>query len=286
MKNKNTYAEFEKLYKAYILSKADQWSPSTIRAEGFRLKGISMDLVADPKALHKYLEAKSMKPYAIKTSLVRAADFVEWLILEGKHVGPNLLRAYMRKNANAFKGAYVRSVPKDSIQDAVRRIAMMPDDDDQKKALQLLSGALRFHESTTIDEDGTVLGKGGKRREVGVMPELLDYTYPRHYISFVRALKQHTGYKPHDLRKIAAMEAARQGATIPQLMAVLGHTSTTAVMAYVQAADAERLNQSRNDTITNTLKTARGAIQDGKQVSRTVSKSKGPKPVTGKSNNS
>ncbi len=41
----------------------------------------------------------------------------------------------------------------------------------------------------------------------------------------------------HDLRKTAATLAAQQGATVKEIMAMLGHTTPTVAMIYQSAAD-------------------------------------------------
>src|SRR5690606_29283571 len=154
---------FDELVKAYLDSKKDSWSPASLRSEGYRMRVLSFDLIQDPVALWKHVtEVKRMKPYTVKTLFIRAGELLEFAMERGDlpH-GPNVIKNWMSRNASKFKHAYDKKKVPMTFEEAQRRIMTLEDEGIREKALQLLATGMRFTESTTLDKDGRVEGKGG-----------------------------------------------------------------------------------------------------------------------------
>ena len=113
---------------------------------------------------------------------------------------------------------------------------------------------MRFSEFQTI-EDGVVVGKGGRRREIYVT----DLPRPKgdvSYGTFYRHLKE-VGLKPHDLRKACLTRLVEQGANEFELCEIAGWRNLNTASSYIKANKAK-------------LKALMEKV-NGKQVSRTVS---------------
>jgi integrase len=206
---------------AYLKSKEFAWSPSTMKSERARLWQHAEAVNSDPEDYHVRLTNLKFKTYTIKTIFIRLADFDE----TGRY------REFLKTNRRKFLHAYQKKEVTGSFQEARERIADIHDDAVKRKALQLLNSGARWTESHTLDDQGVVIGKGGKRRRLyNVEANACDVPYSK----FVRILKQETGYTPHDLRKLFATHLLNSGLPIHEVKDILGHASIQTTERYLQ----------------------------------------------------
>lgn len=232
----------EKLVNAYIESKKNAWSETTLKKEAYRLRGITLEHLDQPALLHQALKEKGLKPYSLRTSLVRAGDFAEWLLERGELKGNNKVKAYVREHANEFKHAYHKKPVGMTWEEAVERIKTIKDDGTKQKAMELLFTGMRYSESETVATDGTVVGKGGWHREVPMAKEMKAKDFDGSYYKAYRALKK-IGLTPHQLRKLAATKAAELGADIPTLMSMFGWRTVAMPALYLQDVKKNEVNE-------------------------------------------
>ena len=229
----------QKLIDQYIESKKNSWAPKSCTTERSRLNGLTMELIKNPDVLYKHLvEKDNLQPYAVKTKFIRIGDFYEWAMGAG-HIksGRNVIKDYMKDHANRFKNAYSKKPTGVSFEEARRRIAKINDEAAKMKALQLLLTGMRYEESTTLDAKGMIVGKGGKRRHVPNAPTV---EYDKTYGAFYHQLKK-VGLTPHVLRKAHANELVDLGATIPDLMSLMGWSSVQTPASYLEAHSKNEL---------------------------------------------
>jgi integrase len=227
--NMNTIAkQVGELVEKYLESKELAWSPATLKGEGYRLRSLAPSLNGDAMTLWKAVE--HLKPYSKVTAWTRATHFWQWACDRG-HFSSNPYRVFREDNARLFKNVYETKTPKISYAEAKRLIErQLTDKAMRNKALQLLSGGLRWSESRTL-EDAHVIGKGGKRRKVFVA-SCKGPIYQGPYHNFYRALKR-IGLTPHMLRKLAASALARNGLAEQDLMKAMGWSSIVTAKAYL-----------------------------------------------------
>jgi integrase len=215
----------------YVGSKQFAWSASTAKSERHRLYAIAIHLTGNPVQLWEALA--EYKPYSRLTIWTRVTDFHNWMIEEGIiNDKRNPFKEWRKKNAKAFRNVYTRKVPSISFEATKARINTIGDDSVRAKALQLLTGGLRFAESGHIS-DGICTGKGGKKRRVYVEENGLSCNHSRLY----RALR-HVGLTPHGLRKICLNELVRKGMGPFDLMKFAGWSSLTTAQSYIEANDS------------------------------------------------
>lgn len=219
----------------YIESKALAWSPSTMKSERARL-GAVVEVLSkvglDPAALYEEL-VKTHKPYTIKTLFTRLSN------LELEVFGTAKFKTFKSTHARLFRNAYKKERVQLTMSDAVARINQLKDPAIKAKAFELLYSGMRYTESTTL-KDGTVVGKGGKVRTVFVPITNHDMRYTGTYMAFWRALKA-VGLKPHTLRKLRATNLIEQGASLPDLMEIMGWSSVQTASIYLQPKRQEEL---------------------------------------------
>lgn len=221
----------------YLADHTNAWSDSSKRSESARLRSLG-DLLGQPAdTVWKALMARQQKPYTRVTTWTRLCAFTTWAIDNGHAPGPNPYQAFRRKNAKLFKHAYQRKIPDVTFQEALARIARIQDEDTRGKALDLLKSGMRYAESFTFN-GREVVGKGGKPRRV-YLSQPAGAHYSASYRTFLNRLKQATGLKPHDLRKIALNNFLKNGARIEQLQEIAGWSSMTTASSYVKARDEE-----------------------------------------------
>lgn len=224
----------------YLESKALAWSPSTMKSERARLAAVVEVLEVaglDPAAVYKKL-ADKYKPYSLKTTFIRLAAF------ELEAFGTANFSAFNRTHSRLFKHAYLPERLKLDFQEAVAKIELLQDPAIKAKAKELLYSGMRYTESTT-ETDGIVVGKGGKKREV-FKPDT-DVKYDGTYIKFWRALRK-VGLKPHTLRKLRATNLVEHGASLPDLMEIMGWSSLNTASSYLQPKRKAQLAQLMKET--------------------------------------
>jgi integrase len=224
------------LIERYIKEKTLAWSPATLQSEERRLKALSKALNGNPKRLWKELEIRGIAPYTRVTTWTRVVDFWNWMLANGHKRGPNKYLLFRQNNKRAFQNAYVRSTPELGYDEAKRLIEGLREEDIRSQALALLDGGLRFKESLSI-QNGTVEGKGGKRRTVFVDDQAFNRS---RYSTLLRRLRA-LGLKPHTLRKIMATELARKGLHEADLCEFFGWASFDTAKSYIAPIEQERL---------------------------------------------
>jgi integrase len=235
-----------KLIEQYVSSKAASWSETTAVAERARLRGITLTMLQEPATLLKYLqEERKLKPYSLKTTWTRAGEFAQFLIEAGVLPQPNKVKEFKRQNALLFKYTYEPKRLEESLtfEEAHRRIETIEDLGLREKAKQLLYTGLRYEESTTLDAEGRVTGKGGLKRDA--LQTYSDFDPKRvqegeSYFRLYRALKK-IGLTPHALRKLCATFLAENGAQEADLMQAMGWRSSAMATVYVQARKKKEL---------------------------------------------
>ena len=226
----------------YIESKRNSWSKNTLRSEGYRLRGLTTELLGNPELLWTELTGKrSLKPYAAKTLMVRASSFVEYLIDVKILTGTNVIKSWLRINANKFKYAYKAKKVEMTFEEATKRIATITNAGLKEKAMQLLVTGMRFEESVNV-RNGIVIGKGGLQREVPLANAYQASEFDQSYTTLYRELKK-LGLTPHMLRKLCATKMASLGARESDMMALFGWRSMAVASIYVQAQRGTELTQ-------------------------------------------
>lgn len=212
----------------YLESKKLAWSPTTLRSEGHRLRGVVEALDGKPETLWAAIATRA--PYTRTTMWTRVVSFYDWAIAKGHVQGPNKYREWRAENERQFKHVYAPKLPDISFDEAKARIARIEDPRIRGKALQLLMGGLRYSESMTLAE-GRVIGKGNKPR-ASFAPEAQAPGCSYHTV--LRALKA-VGLTPHMLRKITATTLAQEGLREAELCEAMGWSSFHTAKNYVAA---------------------------------------------------
>jgi hypothetical protein len=223
-----------KLIEQYIASKANAWSPATLKSELHRLRSVADHLNGDAEAL--WAAIQHLKPYSRLTLWTRVTAF--WADMFPNQ--PNPYDVFRRANANWFKNAYQRKKVPLTYEEAKALIYGISDAGVRGHALTILLSAVRYAESNQpAQPDGTLLGKGAKvrtdLRPDGAKP------FERSYCTFLRALKASTGLTPHALRKLALTHAAERGAQAQDLMEMAGWSSIVTASWYLQPKRKETL---------------------------------------------
>lgn len=212
---------------AYLASKSNSCAASTLSGMGRRLKPIAASLNGDPHALWAVLEAK-YSPYTRVTLWVTVTSFWDWMIEEGHTDGPNRYTEFRKRNRNFFKNTYARRAVEFTYEEVREKVLGIDDDATREKALQLLTGGLRYTESKTLTPDGYLMGKGASPRKAYVAP----VDYRQSYSTFLREMKK-VGITPHVLRKVTATKLGRVMDDIT-LMEVFGWKSIETSKFYRQ----------------------------------------------------
>lgn len=213
----------------YLEAKRLAWAPSTMRSEARRLTKYCYLVEGgfDAEAIYKELVAADLAPYSIKTLMIRLSDFQTWLGL------PATIKKFMETNTRLFKFAYETERLQITYEAAKRLILRIREPEMQTAALIMLEGGLRSCELKTL-KGGWVTGKGGKRREVYLRPEFMQFEFKSTYAALYRALRQ-VGLKPHTLRKLCATRLWEQpGANDMDLMEVFGWATIDTSKRYRQ----------------------------------------------------
>ena len=268
---------YETLVWEYVTSKALSWSNSTSSSELSRLLQMDPDKVlGKPAKFYEYLRnERGLKPYSIKTAFIRAGDFVEWLMDEGKiERAANAIALFMKSHANLFKNAYTRKPSSLSLKEIKQRISQIEDEASRAKAMQLLQSGMRWTESGTLDKQGMIVGKGGKARKAHVEESAKPVDYKLHKVTFSRHLSK-VGLTPHVLRKAFATALVEHGASEADLMTIMGWSSILTASSYVGAKRERDLVQALHKELRENDKE-----QSPKKVP--APKRRGPKPVQSK----
>lgn len=226
------------LINAYLQSKELAWEASSMKSERARLTANIIGLELGPDDFFKQLQG-TKKPYTIKTIFIRLADFQQWLIDTNNTLNPkNDFKIFMKTNRKLFKNVYEKEVLSVDFQEAKRRVEAIKDEGFKAKVLQLLLSGSRWTESSTLDNNGIVQGKGRKRRKLFNVNRV---EFKGSYRQFLRKLKRETGLKPHSLRKLFATHLVENGIKEADLMTIMGWSTIATASSYVQAKREEEL---------------------------------------------
>jgi integrase len=198
-------------------------------------------LDAKPEVVFEKLQ-KTMKPYSLKTTFIRLGEYYQWLMENGKKKpGLNPWKLFMKTHANLFKYVYQPEELEVTFDEARERILAIGNEDLRAAALQLLEGGLRSCELQTFDGK-TVIGKGGKPREVYLDEQIATFRFTGTYSQLQYALKQ-VGLKPHTLRKLCFTEFSRlDGVTDIDIMKAGGWNTIETSAKYRQAQKRDVIN--------------------------------------------
>ncbi len=256
----------EDLYKQYLESRKESWSESTLRSEASRLRGVTEHHLQNPEELYKFLlETRKLKPYSLRTVFIRAGEFVDFLISHNEFAGQNKVKRFMDDKAKLFKYAYKKKEVGITFDEAAKRIKSIKNPGVRQKAKQLLYTGMRYTESTTLNEDSQVVGKGGWHRDVPMAKAIPIDQFNKSYATLYRELKK-LGLTPHMLRKLCATKLVEAGAQEADLMKSMGWRTSQMASLYVQAQRQKQLE----DTLTAHLK--KEDEEDGEQVFRALPK--------------
>lgn len=236
----------KELYAEYIKDKAGLWSPASIRSESVRLNPILHLLDGDAPKLWAALE--SYGAYTRTTLWTRVAAFYKWCIENGKLEGPNPYQVFRDKNARSFRNTYTRRPCKQSFDEISKKIDTIEDVAIRNKCRQLLEGGLRWAESFTL-EDGFVVGKGNKRREVFVPTINGPMADKDQYSAVLRELKKF-GLTPHKLRHARMTDIVNKGASVFELKKIAGWSNIAVAESYVNVREErvrELMKQKKQD---------------------------------------
>ncbi len=220
----------------YLEAKSLSWSLSTQKSEAARLRKHSQFLELGPQAHFLKFKGK-LGAYTLKTLFIRLSDFNQWLV-DQNLVKKNEYRAFMKSHERLFKHVYEKEKLSIDYHEAKKRIYAISDLRIREKAEQLLRSGARWSESKSLDSDGMVTGKGGKKRKLFNV-EPIDFKLS--YSTFIQRLKSETGLKPHSLRKLLATELSNQGFSDADLMQVFGWSSMQTAASYTQSKREEVL---------------------------------------------
>jgi integrase len=217
----------------YIESKQLSWAASTLAKEHSRLKAHAPLISRGPKEAYLTLQKSGMKPYSIKTTMIRLGEFE---LFAYKTIA---FKEFMASNANLFKYAYQTERVEVTFEEATERIERIPDLHTRSAARQLLESGLRSCELATLKNE-RVIGKGGKPREVHLSPDLKTFKYKGTYWQLYAALRR-VGLKPHTLRKLCASAFSRQdGVTLVDTMEEFGWSDMNSAKRYLQPMKSEQ----------------------------------------------
>lgn len=222
----------------YVEEQKNALSPSTARSTRYTLQGVAAQLDGNPETLWSYL-TKNQGAYTRVTTWTRVSKFWDWL-QEGKGDGQrNPYSDWRKRNARSFRHTYVRRPAQITFSDAKARLKRLSDPAARKKALELLFSGMRLTESGTY-ENGVVVGKGGKRREVLSMPHVEGPAFDKSDMTFRRRLHA-VGLKPHDLRKILANHLHKKGGlTEFDLCETFGWEDIDTARSYISAVKRDK----------------------------------------------
>lgn len=230
----------KELIAKYIDSKQMAWEKSTLRSEAARLTANQQGLTVGPEAYFKILQQeKKLKPYTIKTIFIRLSDFQQWLLANGQ-TSDLSFRNFLKTNKKLFKGAYTKEVIGVTYEEARRRVQGIKDEALRLKAEQLLLSGARWEESSTLDHNQRVLGKGRKARRLFNVNRV---EWQGSYKKFLRELKRETGLKPHSLRKLFATHLVNNGVKEADLMKIMGWSSMASASSYLQSKRDDELQE-------------------------------------------
>jgi len=221
----------------YLASKELSWTEATIKSETSRLNRIAPYVEAgDIEGLWR--EVELLGKYSRVTYWTRAAEYYDFLLVEGIKSGDNIFKQWRKRNARPFKHAYEKKQPTHSYGEAEQVIHTIQDQAVRKESFILLKTGMRISERHKVTSDGYVVGKGDKRRKVFGLEDMPNLQVKDHLL---RSELKKIGLKPHDLRKIRATDLARRGMKEADLCKVMGWASFNTASSYIAPMNDEKI---------------------------------------------
>ncbi len=213
----------------YIASKSNAWAPSTIKSEHARLR-TALDLINQgPEQLYA-VGSQMYAPYTLKTLFIRAGE----LYAHTQPTSSNLYKEFLNDNARLFKNAYEPEVLDVTYEQAKERLTQISLPNVKALGLFMLHTGLRADEVLRYDNQGTIIGKGGKMRRI--IPQS-GVGYPTNHgvtYSVLHKALATVGLKPHTLRKLYATKLVEGGIREADLMSIMGWASIQTSTLYIQ----------------------------------------------------
>lgn len=253
---------------AYIESNKNRWSKATLTSVRSRLNLIASlfngleDSVITPDALYNALVETNLSAYSRKTTMIVYAGFEEAIYYTKR------VKTFLSRNGFLFRNAYkekTKNLKMDQITTALTEVKNVPD----IYNFIVLCGlaGLRKHEAfkakwSDISQQEsllTVVGKGGKQRQVPLDPSILmgyetrssSSTDPESRIirsAYTKAISDRwppslTGFTPHDLRAAYITHLVNSpGVGVKDVSQAVGHSSIATTSRYIRADVSKILN--------------------------------------------
>ena len=221
----------------YLDQKASVWSSATHKAAKSRFRHFGMDA----EAVYRKMIEEGYKPYYIKTSFIIFSGYMEWLRAQGRATS-NLFGLFLSKNRHVFINAYEDNYATISSEEFLKEYSEAGPDIQAVLVLLGIAGC-RLSEIYTFDGK-TVLGKGGKRRNIYI-PEALKISGP--ILIGPHAIRRRLKHNPHAYRKLSADTWLKKGLDIKTVQVLLGHTSLAATQRYLRPMQQDALQASINN---------------------------------------
>lgn len=204
-------------------------------------------IYCDPGDIFAYLkDTVGLKANTIKSTMRIFSSYLDWMVERGERT-ENRIKPWMRKHRKLFAKEWqdfqerLEGLP--SMEEAIRRVEAITDEEVRKKALQLLHTGMRWSESFTIEQidesTGRIVGKGGKVRKVfGPWARPIPFTRDRS--NFARCLRKQADLGIHDLRRIKASHIAEiSDGNIFLLREIFGWSSVVTAQQYIKTDESE-----------------------------------------------
>lgn len=241
------------LIENYLASKQNSWSETTKLKEGYRLRKVSSLIDGNPDVLWNGIQP--LAPYTRVTTWTRVAAFYSHAF-PGKE---NPYETWRKTNQNYFKNTYDKKQVPFTYEEAIEKIQQIKEEGSRQLALTIIKSGTRWCESQQPYGRGYLVGKGGKRRPDFRPPcsslrpnstastgdETSVHDGPGQLISYAHfwAQLRAVGIKPHELRKLAASKASRNGAKPEDLCEIFGWQSFETARRYLQPLETDDLRK-------------------------------------------
>lgn len=241
------------LIASYLQSKAQAWSPTTLKTVATKLAMVDPAyLPSDPASCHADLVRQGYGAYTIKQVMLLAAQACKHGVLSGE-IAHETYTQFMHDRKRLFNDAYAPKRVPATFDDTLEKIKTKLPERSRAFALGLIASGLRISEAANVTVDGQVVGKGNKVRSVPNADMVTSAPVGVCMMTFRRDLKNATGLTPHQLRKLAATMMVKFGAREADLCAMMGWSSFQTASIYLQA-----------ENVADVTARLKGAIGDAK----------------------
>jgi site-specific recombinase XerD len=220
----------------FLDSRKYSWSARTLEMEKTRLNKYLPLLTNSAEALWNHLKDSGMSPYtrvSLWGRIIQLWDFC-------RPDQPNNYKIFKDTNRREFKNYYTRKELGMSFNDIRSKVNSIQEADIRNKAYELLFSGMRFRESLTLNNDQTIIGKGGKVRKIFLPEAISKSDFDKSYSYFAKKLKKY-GLTAHMLRKAFATKFVETGAKEADLLKVMGWESIETAKYYLQPKKDEEI---------------------------------------------